>query len=36
MSDRLAIMCRGEFMDIFDPNIDLEAISLLMMGISSK
>ncbi len=33
MSDRLAIMYRGKFMDILDPNTDVEKIGLLMMGI---
>lgn len=33
MSDRLAIIYRGQFMDIVDPNINVEKIGLLMMGI---
>ena len=36
MSDRLAIIYRGEFMDIVDPKTDLETIGLLMMGIKSE
>ncbi len=36
MSDRLAIMYRGEFMDMVDPKIDIETIGLLMMGIKSQ
>ncbi len=34
MSDRLAIIYRGQFMDIVDPNTNLETIGLLMMGIT--
>ncbi|MEL4896619.1 ATP-binding cassette domain-containing protein [Crocosphaera sp. Alani8] len=33
MSDRLAIIYRGQFMDTINPNTDLEKIGLLMMGI---
>ncbi|MDJ0844349.1 ABC transporter ATP-binding protein [Crocosphaera sp.] len=33
MSDRLAIIYQGQFMDIIDPSTDLEIIGLLMMGI---
>ncbi|MDJ0599225.1 MAG: ABC transporter ATP-binding protein [Crocosphaera sp.] len=36
MSDRLAIIYRGKFMDIVDPNTDLETIGLLMMGIKKS
>ncbi|MDJ0660819.1 MAG: ABC transporter ATP-binding protein [Crocosphaera sp.] len=33
MSDRLAIIYRGQFMNIIAPNTDVETIGLLMMGI---
>ena len=33
MSDRLAIIYRGQFIDIIDPNTDLETIGALMMGV---
>ncbi|MDJ0729979.1 MAG: ABC transporter ATP-binding protein [Crocosphaera sp.] len=36
MSDRLAIIYRGRFMDIVDPNTDLETIGLLMMGVTPE
>ncbi|EAZ93028.1 sugar ABC transporter ATP binding protein [Crocosphaera chwakensis CCY0110] len=33
MSDRLAIIYRGQFIDIINPNTDVEKIGLLMMGV---
>lgn len=36
MSDRLAIIYRGKFMDIINPNTDLEKIGLLMMGMTPE